>query len=441
MDGGPIDFSAMQYQPDVLKDFGRGVDFGNGLRQMQDQRAQQASYKADLQSYMQQPTAQSASAFALKYPKLGEAVQKNWSTLNADQQANELKDLGVIASAYEANRPDIVAKTFQSRIQAQERAGMDTSQLKSLASMNDSDPTQARARILAYTAAVPGGADVLKNLASIGTERRSNDQAPADLLKKQADASKAAAEAGNTPTKLVLDNANTQSLIADRTAGQRIAELNTQISQANSETQRGQLVLERDKLVQAQAEKAKEVGSGAQDQLDAIRSSLQTVQAVANHEGINNTFTYGGVGSLRGAIEGTLPGTARTDLQGLVDTLKAQQFLTGIKQMQGMGALSNSEGDKIGAAVASLNLNQSPGAFKNALGVIKSTLERAEKKAVGSGKLSTTSPTFVATVPGIGNVTDGMVNKLLAENPGATREQVMQYLNSQTKPAGATGGY
>lgn len=440
---------------DPFKAIAQGYQLGAGIRddqqkqQVQQVALQQATQQKQLLSQLAMNPNATGNDYArviTQIPSLAEPLSKAWATRSAEQNQSLTSNLLQWGAAIKAGQPRVAADAMQAQADAMEQSAggptRESQALRANAQVVSTQPLLALGLIQAKLSANPNGKDAAATLASFGGEQRANEQAPADLLKKQADATTAAAQAGVAPQKEALGLANTQSQIQDREAGQRIAELNAQIAQANSETQRGNLILERDKLAATQGEKRTEQAAGAQDQLDAVRSSLQTVKAVSNHQGIENTFQYGGVGSMRGALEGMLPGTARTDLQGLVDTLKAQQFLTGIKQMQGMGALSNSEGDKIGAAVASLNLNQSPKAFKNALGVVQSTLERAEKKLIGSGKLSTTSPTFVANIPGFGVVDDGMVNRLLKQFPGSTRDQVTQFLQSQAKPAsGATGGY
>jgi hypothetical protein len=155
---------------------------------------------------------------------------------------------------------------------------------------------------------------------------------------------------------------------------------------------------------------------------------MQTVDTILKHPGATGFFY--GPGTFGGKMSGYIPGTDRKDIDALVTTLKSQQFMTGIKQMQGMGALSNSEGDKIASAVASLDLDQTPGAFKNALGVIQRNLKQAEAKLLGGNKLPSSGGAFLMKHPVYGNVTEGQINRLMQQNPGSTREQVMQFLQS-----------
>lgn len=279
---------------------------------------------------------------------------------------------------------------------------------------------------------LPGGDKLIAGASGLGTEQRAADKAPAELAKAQAEAVKTRAEAGiksveavNAPTRVGLENANIESTIGDRTAGQQIAQGQLGVAQENAMTGRGNLVLDQQKQTATIGEKKKTESLAAQDQIDTINSSLSSVQALAKHPSIDLM-----VGSYTGKLNSNIPGSSRKDIEALVDTVKSQQFLTGIKQMAGLGALSNAEGDKIGSAVASLSLDQSPKAFKNALGVIQSTLERAQAKAVASGKLPESGGAFVMKIPRVGNVTESDINKLLTKNPGSTREQAIKYLES-----------
>ena len=54
------------------------------------------------------------------------------------------------------------------------------------------------------------------------------------------------------------------------------------------------------------------------------------------------------------SLSGMVPGTDAYEFQSQLENLKAQVFLPTVKAMQGMGALSNAEGEKIAAAVENL---------------------------------------------------------------------------------------
>lgn len=450
---GPINYDVQVQSPfaAALQGYQGGAAIRNDQAQqtqLQAQRAQQVAMQQDLYNLSSKEgvTGQDYASAMTKYPQLSKQLKESWDVLNSSQQQAKLTQGTQAYAAIRAGRPDIAERTFRDRAEAAKAAGDEkgAKEFESMADLIKLDPKNAATSVGLSLAAYLGPEKFASTYASLGGEQRASDKFPTDMRKDRAEAVTAEATAGiksveaaNAPTRVGLENANIESTIQDRAAGQRIAELNVQIGQANSETQRGQLVMERDKLVAAQAKEKTAAGTAAQDQVDTINSSLASVQALAKHPSIDLM-----VGSYTGKLNSNIPGSSRKDIEALVDTVKSQQFLTGIKQMQGMGALSNAEGDKIGSAVASLSLDQSPKSFKTALGVIQSTLERAQAKAVASGKLPESGGAFVMKIPRIGNVTESDINKLLTKNPGSTREQAIKYLESlSNKGGGASGGY
>jgi len=84
------------------------------------------------------------------------------------------------------------------------------------------------------------------------------------------------------------------------------------------------------------------------------------------------------------AATSKLPATSAREFEGLVKTLTSQAFLNEIEKMKGLGALSESEGNKVASAVANLDTLQDNKALRNQLNIaaniFKSGRARAEKK-------------------------------------------------------------
>lgn len=455
---GPIDYSSQVQNPfqSVLAGYQGGAAIRNDVQQQEQYRAAQQAAMAQRQQQAEvlnslisnkNATASDYANASLLVPGLKDQLKQSWEMKSSDQQQSQLRDVSQVYAAVSNGRPDLAAQKLNERAAALEAAGgtkQEVQALKSQAEAITAHPEFARATVGMMLASLPGGEKLIASATTMGKEQREAGMYPTELRKGRAEAAltegKAgitAVEAANAPVRVGLENANIESTIQDRAAGQEIARGQLGVAQENAMTGRGNLVLDQQKQTAAMGEKKKTESLAAQDQIDTINSSLSSVQALAKHPSIDLM-----VGSYTGKLNSNIPGSSRKDIEALVDTVKSQQFLTGIKQMSGMGALSNAEGDKIGSAVASLSLDQSPKAFKNALGVIQSTLEKAQAKAVASGKLPETGGAFVMKLPRIGNVTESDINKLLAKNPGSTREQAIKYLESlQTKPGGATGGF
>lgn len=452
----PINYISQVQNPfqSVLQGYQGGAAIRNDVQQQEQYRAAQQAAMAQRQQQAEvlnslisnrNATASDYANASLLVPGLKDQLKQSWEMKSSDQQQSQLRDVGQIYAAASNNRPDLAAKMLDERATAQEAAGASKQEVQALRAQAQTilaHPEFARATVGMILASLPGGEKIISSATTMGKEQREAGMYPTELRKGRAEAAltegKAgitAVEAANAPVRVGLENANIESTIQDRAAGQDIARGQLGVAQENAMTGRGNLVLDQQKQTATMGEKKKTESLAAQDQIDTINSSLSSVQALAKHPSIDLM-----VGSYTGKLNSNIPGSSRKDIEALVDTVKSQQFLTGIKQMSGMGALSNAEGDKIGSAVASLSLDQSPKAFKNALGVIQSTLEKAQAKAVASGKLPETGGAFVMKLPRIGNVTESDINKLLAKNPGSTRQQAIQYLESLSKNNGGAAG-
>lgn len=445
MADGPINYD-LGVQQTPLGAFAGGYSVGAGIRDdQQQQRALQASQQQAIQQHqalvglINNPNA-GARDYAnatLLMPQLKDQFKQAWDMKNTDQQDSALRNAGQALAAITSGRPDVAVQQMQARADAMQKAGASPQEIQTLrtyAQLIDAHPELGRALIGTQLASFgEPGAKVLSALSTAGTEQRAADKAPAELIQANAKAGIDTVAANNAPTKTALENANSTEDIATKQSQREIAALNTQIAQANSETDRGKLILQRDELVQKQAEAVQTKAATTQSKLDKLDESLQTVDRIMKHPGLEKFMAFGGPGSYTGKIAAAIPGSDRKDLQGLVDTLQAQQFLTGVQNLVGMGALSDAEGKKIGSAVASLDLDQSAGAFKNALGVIQTNLRKAQNNALASPTVPTTGGGFVMKVPQFGNVTEGDINRIMKNNPGSTREQALQYLSSLGK--------
>lgn len=435
--GAFADQSPLQAFTDSLK---TGAEIQNlGLTQQLNQYKvqQQVALQKDLSALGTNPDPHAIAALSVKYPALSEQFKRSYDMLNQDQQQNKLNVTIPVYAAIQNGRPDLAANQLLDHATALDNSGQaeEAQRTRTMAQFIKDHPEQAKVTTGLLLSSAMGADKFASTFGAIGQEGRAQDQAPGALAKVNADASTAQSEAvikksqaDAAPTTVKLGNAKTAQEIAKMDSDAKVAQFNAEIAAADSETKRGQLTLERDKYIQEQAKLNQAQGNAAQDGMDALTQGLQTVKSIKDHPGLTSAWGLGGVGSTTGKISGFIPGTDRKDLEGLVDTLKSQQFLAGVKQLTGMGSLSNAEGEKIGAAVASLNLDQSPQAFKNALGVIEKYMTQAQAKTVARGQLPTSGGAYVTTVPGIGVVDEGHINAILKATPGATREQVIKFL-------------
>lgn len=457
----PIDYSgAFANVPNPVQSFTQGLQLGSNVQQLQLQQQQQQIALAQQQQQAQvvhslvtNPNANASdySKAMLLVPGLKDQLKNAWDTKNTAQQQSNLSDMTQWSSAIQNGQPKVASDAMRARADAMENtAGQPTQEsqaLRAQASVVDAHPDFANFMIKAALVSHPDGSKVVDSIAKLGQEQRAQDLHPAAVDTAVAGADKAVADASKAQSDATVASATIPAQIQKPTEEnltaenqRKVADFNAQISASNSETQRGQLVLERDKFIADNKLKGNALQEGAQSQLNAYDQSIGTVNQIMNHPLLKSDW---GVGTTFGKIAGAVPGTQNHDFRALVDTLKSQQFMNQIKELKdesktggsGMGALSDAEGQRIERAVSSLDTDQSQPAFKNAVGVIQATLNKARARVIGSGKLSTSAAPgaaggFVANVPGIGTVNEGDINRLLEQNPGSTREQAIAYLNS-----------
>lgn len=96
-----------------------------------------------------------------------------------------------------------------------------------------------------------------------------------------------------------------------------------------------------------------------------------------NHPGFGGLFGVGYTG---------IPGTDSANAKVLYDQIQAQGFMEAIKDMKGMGALSNAEGEKASAAFVGINPNMSESAALKRIDEVIKYIQEGEKR-IQSGNL------------------------------------------------------
>jgi hypothetical protein len=426
----PVNYQFADPAAAILNGLKTGVAINELQFQQQQQQAAMAQaqrQQADLQALAMNPNATHAdyAAVMTKYPGIAENLGKAFQTLNQAQQQN-LIDFGsrVYAAALSGNT-DLAANLLEQRAKA-DPAKAD--QYTQMAGMMRQNPSAARMIAGLNLGAAMGPDKFATAFQNFGTEARAEQLQPLTVAKATGDAQEALAKGGAAQTTVDLANQKTGEEILSSQAQRQVAAFNAQIAAANSETERGRLTLERDKFIQEQKQKNYDIGQDAQDKFNHLSSSLDLVHNI--QADLGNWWNFNGVGSVGGKLAALIPGTDAKDFRAKVDTLKSQQFLNQAKDLKGMGALSDAEGARIERAVASLDTDQSPQAFSNALGIIETTLARGQQRITASGRLPATGGAVLMRHPTFGNVSETDITRLMAQNPGTTRDQVLQFLRS-----------
>jgi hypothetical protein len=426
-------------QPDLVEQYGRGYEIG--AMQREDQKAQQAEaanaemmqqYQNDLYSVYQNPEAgaREYGALQIKYPQMADSIKKTFEGVDGEKQKTLISDMTQVYSAVQNSRPEYAVSLLREKADAARNAG-DESQAKKyedMAQMGELDPMLLKDSTGMTLYAIKGG-DYLSGIAKApyaGTE------AEAGALKSQAEAVKSTAEAAVAEDSAVLDVTGKAEDIKGKKLKRQIDVIDSQISASKSDIEREKLQIERDKVQQEadkiSLERDKLQGADAQmaqDTLDTASAGLDTVNELMKHPGLRSGTGRGG------DFAAWFNGSDAADFRAQLKTVDSQQFLTAIKQMKGMGALSDAEGSRLSSAVASLDTAQSSQQMLNALGTIRNTLRKVQEKTISRGKAPTSGGVVVADTKKYGKIKEGDINRVMEANPGSTREQVIKFLQTQ----------
>lgn len=105
-----------------------------------------------------------------------------------------------------------------------------------------------------------------------------------------------------------------------------------------------------------------------------LSKTIRQAETVLNHPGRE-------AGTGMSSWQSMVPGSDARGFAAQLETLKSQVFLPEVQKMQGMGALSNAEGQKISAAFASLDPDMPEEEFKQSLSTAIADLKRAQERA------------------------------------------------------------
>jgi hypothetical protein len=356
-------------------------------QQRQAALVQQQQMQADLRTLYSNPDAGHAeyAAVMTKYPTLAENIGKAYKTLDEGRQKTTLEFGSRVYGALQAD-PKVAVEMLRQRAKADPK---EAQHLNTMADLAESGPEGLRsARLMMATglAGMLGPDKFAEGFGKIGAEGRAQEQAGADLKKKEADAKAAesdavikAEQAKVAPQTVLLDLEKkgwdikkVQEDIAIAKENARIAAINAATSRANSDTQRKELELKLNDAIQKRDEKIREKVATAEAGAANIDNMLNTVQRILKNPSLDSVL-----GSLEGkayypnATLGMLnpggDGDERADAIALIETLGSQAFLAQIPNIKGMGALSNAEGEKLQSALQNLSRAQSEKQFRENL--------------------------------------------------------------------------
>lgn len=396
---GPIDYTTQVQSP--FQAALQGFQAGAGIKDVLDQRAlaeQQRLQQEQARLQMQQDLAKltsnpnvSASDYAamvLRYPQLKDQFKQSWEALNESQRQNKL-DQGTRAyAAIQSGRPEIAEQLFRDRAAAARNSGAeeDAKQAETMAELIKVSPGTALTTVGLNIASYLGPDKFAETFGKLGAEQRAAEQAPGALRKVNADATKAEADAMTSGVtakfaeqQAVLDLQKKgwdikaiQEDIGFKREANRIAAMRASFERESNALKREELGIKLQEARSALDAKVRERVATAESGAASIDNMLNTIERIKGNKSLDSVL-----GSIEGlpyypnAALGTANpfgnGDERADAIALIETLGSQAFLAQIPNIKGMGALSNTEGDKLQAAFQNLKRSQSEKQFRENL--------------------------------------------------------------------------
>lgn len=364
----------INYMQDVQTPFqaaAQGLNFGAGIQKMQAQQQeqqlkiqaeqaaqeQQQAMRDRIQSVMSNPnpTAKDYAQLSMLMPKdQAESTRKAWDMLSADRQQAQLGRAGQVLAAFNSGANDIAQDLLKNEATALRNAG-DEAGAKAAevyAQIAQINPAMARTNIGLLLAQIPGGDKVIEGITKLGTERRAEEKAPAELSKAQSDAQKAAVAAKFAESDAVLEQQKKGWDITKLQEDIKINKMNAQIAAANAATNREGNSLKRQELglkLQEMKDKrdtlVREKVADATEQANEIDSSRTLIKTLLDDEDSLRAAT-GGLG-----IRGSIPGTKARAAVGQLDQLSNQIAASKLSLLKGATS------DKDIAFLKSINAN------------------------------------------------------------------------------------
>jgi len=138
----------------------------------------------------------------------------------------------------------------------------------------------------------------------------------------------------------------------------------------------------RDKIDQ----KRKDVQAAEVSAVDTLDSSIAKVDSLLNHPGFEAAV------GMSSAVP-SIPGTERANFEAELESFDAALFTSAVKQMRGLGSLSDAEGKRISAAIGAISPRMTEEGMRKSLNTIKAGFELAKSRTNQGATAPTTPPT------------------------------------------------
>ncbi len=294
---GPIDYSVSGVQNPLLA-ASQGLQFGVGIRSLQDAQAQREmemqaaaerqrqaqAMAAEFTSVANNPNATERDFIALmtKFPQLSEQLKRPLDALSAKAKQGRIDQASQVYAAIKAGQPEVAVNLLKRQAEAARNSGneQDAVGAEAYAQLIQANPTGARG-VAASLLAATTGEKFAETFGKVGEEQRAQDLAPAKLAQATAEAEKTGAEAKSA--QVAAQYAPKKAEAELEAAGWNVKNIRSQIGE-----RAGRLKLDQDRLaadtmlrLQELGQKAGEIPGPAQTEINNAATAATTAKASA----------------------------------------------------------------------------------------------------------------------------------------------------------------
>lgn len=364
--------------------------------QLQQARELEGKRQLAVQALLTDPSPQNFTAYTAMFPEHSEAIKRAWDIKSEGAKNDEQKFYGRVYSTLDSGNAALTKQIIDGRIEAIKNGNGDKDELHVLQTVSDglnsADPAvlqsnmrQAQGLTGLYLASIDD--KWASSLSDYNKDGREAGLYPSVVAKARAEAREATTKANYAQDIIEADLEDKQSGIelrdaqiqnyADdaeyKRATIKLRALEAKTARANNALERQKLELQveeqRQKLATMRTDKQAEIAEAGA----SFDTTLATLDKLAKHPGLSSAV---------GLKDGTqyLPGTDAADFNALLKTFDAQAFLSQVDKMRGLGALTDKEGPKLSASIATLTTDQSEASFKKNLGEAITILNNAKAR-------------------------------------------------------------
>lgn len=400
-----------------------GLKLGGAMRAQQDARAEaekaalaKAKMNADLAALSQNPTTDAIGRMSLKYPQLSEQFKRSFDILDPAQKQTKLEHASQVYAAINSGKLDVAQKILNDQAAALRNSGneKDAKAAEIMATLVRDHPEMAKTSAGLILSAAVGPDKFAATYGAVGGEKRAQEQAPAALRKVTAEAGGAeseekvkAVDAKYADSKAMQDiekkGWDIKKIKADidiARESNRIAAMNAAANREGNALKREELRMKIDDAKLARDDRINEKVAKAESGISAMDNMLNTVARLKQNPSLKNVV---------GSIEGRLPSMLSdegADAIALFDTLGSQAFLSQVPTVQGMGSLSNAEGEKLQSALQNLSRAQSEKQVNANLVEVERLVNKARANVSNRYGVPLRAPDTPATNPKAAPATD-----------------------------------